>query len=132
MKMLATVVGIIFVLVGVLGFVPGVTENGHLLGVFHVNGAHNIVHILTGIAALIAGSMSLRASQNFFRIFGIVYGLVAVLGFITGGDEALLGLIANNHADNWLHAAIAAGSLLVGFAPHLLEHRRTAAAGTQV
>ena len=36
------------------------------------------------------------------------------LGFVTGGDEALLGIIANNQADNWLHAVIAAGSLLVG------------------
>ena len=129
MKMLATIVGSVFLLVGILGFVPGVTQNGHLLGVFHVNAAHNVVHLLTGIAALIAGATSVRASQNFFRIFGIVYAVVAVLGFVTGGDEALMGMIANNHADNWLHAVIAAGSLLVGFAPALIMHKKTATVG---
>ena len=50
----------------------------------------------------------------FFRIFGIVYGLVATLGLI-GGDRPILGIISNNIADVWLHIAIAAVSLLIGF-----------------
>src|SRR5687768_7161036 len=102
-KTMAIVFGIIFVAVGILGFVPGITTNGHLLGIFHVNTAHNLVHILSGVAALIAGMTSLNAARIYFRVFGVIYGLVAVLGFMAGDDNPVLGLIANNMADNWLH-----------------------------
>jgi len=101
--------------VGLLGFVPGVTEGEHLLGIFHVNAAHNVVHILSGIAALICGSISTHAARMYFRVFGLIYGLVAVLGFVSG-DRPILGIISNNVADTWLHVAIAAVSLLLGFA----------------
>jgi hypothetical protein len=117
----ARVFGFAFVLVGVLGFVPGITRNQMLLGVFHVNALHNIVHLLSGAAALAAAASSVNASRTFFRVFGVVYGLVAVLGFVAG-DRPVLGLMANNVADTWLHVAIAAASLILGFvvkeAPH--------------
>jgi hypothetical protein len=121
-KAIATVFGVVFLLVGILGFIPGITDNGHLLGIFHVNTAHNIVHLLSGSAALIAASMGLRPAQNYFRIFGIVYGLVAALGFFNG-DQPIFGLIANNTADTWLHVAIALVSLILGFATNFFEQR---------
>ena len=123
-RKIATVFGVVFLAVGLLGFVPGITENGHLLGIFHVNPAHNLVHILSGLAALLAARASERAAQNYFRIFGVIYALVAVLGFM-GGDEPVLGLIANNTADNWLHVAIAAVSLALGFAPSTIARKST-------
>ena len=113
-KTLALLFGAVFVLVGVLGFIPAVAPNEHLLGIFHVNAAHNAVHLLTGIVAIICGLASEQAAILFFRIFGIVYGLVAVLGLV-GGDRPILGIISNNMADVWLHIAIAAVSLLIGF-----------------
>jgi hypothetical protein len=130
-KTMAAIFGIVFLLVGILGFVPGITDNGHLLGIFHVNAAHNVVHILSGITALIAAGMGVRAAQNYFRIFGLVYGLVAVLGFM-GGDQPVLGIIANNAADNWLHVAIALVSLCLGFLPNLVGEKRTAVAGPEL
>jgi hypothetical protein len=54
------------------------------------------------------------ASRTFFRIFGIIYAIVAVLGFYNG-DQPLLGLISNNTADTWLHVALAVIMLLLGF-----------------
>ena len=117
LKRIAVAFGITFLVVGLLGFVPGVTKDGHLLGIFHVNPAHNIVHLLTGAVAVACGLASAFASQLFFRIFGVVYGLVAVLGFVQG-DGMLLGLIANNRADAWLHTGIAALSLFLGFGLH--------------
>jgi hypothetical protein len=109
--------GVVFLLVGVFGFVPGLTPNGHFLGIFHVNPAHNIIHLLTGAVALFCGLRSGYAAQLFFRVFGVVYGLVAILGFVMG-DGYLFGLVANNAADAWLHTAIAAVSLILGFSLH--------------
>lgn len=114
LKKAALVFGVVFLLIGVLGFVRGVTTNEMLLGVFRVNAAHNVVHLLSGAVALACGLAGVAASRRYFRIFGVVYGLVAVLGFIQG-DAHLLGLISNNAADTWLHVAIAVVSLALGF-----------------
>ena len=51
------------------------------------------------------------------KIFGVVYGLVAVLGFVVG-NGLLLGLNSNNTADTWLRVVIAIVSLIIGFAPN--------------
>ena len=115
-KTAAVLFGIVFILIGILGFVPGITDNHMLLGIFHVNPAHNVVHLLSGAAALFAGMTSAGASRIYFRVFGVIYGLVAVMGFMVG-DGMLLGLISNNTADTWLHVVIAAVSLLLGFMP---------------
>jgi hypothetical protein len=85
-----------------------------LLGIFHVNAAHNYVHLASGVAALLCGMAGVGAAKNYFRIFGLVYALVAVLGFMNG-DAPLLGMISNNMADTWLHVGIAVVSLFLGF-----------------
>ena len=115
-KSMAVLFGVVFLLIGILGFVPAVTKDHMLLGVFHVNAAHNVVNLLSGAAALFAGKTSVGASRTYFRIFGVIYGLVAVMGFFVG-DGMLLGLISNNTAVTWLHVAIAAVSLILGFMP---------------
>lgn len=109
---LAKVFGVVFLLIGILGFVPGITTDGHLLGIFHVDMLHNIIHILTGIIAfLVMGSAS--KSQMYFKVFGIVYLIVAVAGFVQG--TTVLGLIGVNMADNILHIVIALVALVAGF-----------------
>ena len=114
-KSAAILFGIVFFLIGILGFVPAVTpSNGMLLGIFHVNTAHNIVHLASGIVFLLCGMAGAGLSQTFFRIFGIIYALVAILGFFYG-DDALLGIVANNTADTWLHVGLAAVMLFLGF-----------------
>ena len=115
LKTAALIFGGVFLLVGILGFVPAAAPDGMLLGIFHVNAAHNIVHLLSGAVALACGLAGVGAAQLYFRIFGIIYGLVAVLGFVQG-DTLLLGLISNNRADVWLHVAISIVSLVLGFA----------------
>ena len=114
LKKITMVFGVIFIAVGVLGFIPAVTPNGRLLGVFEVNPLHNLIHLATGIVAVVVGMASEDAMRNFFRIFGIVYALVAALGFFYG-DQPLLGLVANNLADAGLHVVIAAVALYLGF-----------------
>jgi len=114
-KTAALIFGVAFVIAGLLGFVPAASPDGMLLGVLHVNPAHNIVHLLTGALALWMGATSMPASRVFFRVFGVVYGLVALLGFAYG-DSPLLGLIANNLPDAWFHLFVAAAALYLGFA----------------
>lgn len=119
LKAAAILFGIVFLIVGALGFVPAVTTqmNGMpmLLGIFHVNTAHNIVHLASGAVFLLSGLASTGAARAFFRIFGLVYAVVAVLGFLKG-DGLLLGVISNNMPDVWLHVVLAAIMLLLGFA----------------
>ena len=114
-KSAAILFGIVFLLIGILGYVPAATRaNGMLLGNFHVNTAHNIVHLGSGIVFLLCGMAGAGPSQTFFRIFGIIYALVALLGFYYG-DNALLGIVANNTADTWLHVVLAVVMLFLGF-----------------
>lgn len=109
---LARIFGIVFVAVGVLGFIPGITSNGHLLGIFEVDMLHNIIHLLSGIVAFaVAGSA--KNATLYFKIFGVVYAVVAVVGLVQG--DTVLGLISTNMADHVLHVVLAAALLYVGF-----------------
>ena len=108
---LAWIFGVVFVAIGVLGFVPGITSGGMLLGIFMVDGLHNIIHILSGLLAL-AAVWGMYSPRLYFQIFGVVYALVTVLGFVGG---SVLGLFMTNMADNLLHLVIAAVALYAGF-----------------
>ena len=114
LKKIAVIFGVVFVAVGVLGWVPAVNPGGKLLGLFDVNAAHNLVHLVTGIIAILAGMSSDKASKLFFQVFGVIYALVAVLGFYSG-DQPLLGIVSNNSADCVLHVVIAVVALYLGF-----------------
>ena len=120
-KSAAILFGIVFLAVGILGFIPAVAApdaNGMpmLLGIFMVNSTHSIVHIASGIVFLLCGMAGAGASRTFFKIFGLVYALVAILGFMKG-EGMLLGLVSNNPADTWLHVVLAAAMLFLGFGP---------------
>src|SRR5438132_5330621 len=80
-KPAAILFGLVFLVVGVLGYVPAATSNEMLLGIFHVNSVHNIIHLASGVVFLLCGLAGPGPSRTFFRIFGIVYAAVAALGF---------------------------------------------------
>ncbi len=114
-KKTALILGVVLLLVGILGFVPGVTTDGRLLGLFQVNALHNVIHLLTGALGIYVGMMADgKAAKTYFQVFGVVYALVAVLGFVYG-DNAILGVVASNMADTWLHVVIAVVALYLGF-----------------
>ena len=89
----AILFGLVFLVVGILGFVPAATPvtDGMpmLLGIFHVNAAHNVVHLASGIVFLLCGMAGAGASRAFFKIFGIVYAIVAIWGFVAGNGNTL-------------------------------------------
>ncbi|AHE68152.1 DUF4383 domain-containing protein [Legionella oakridgensis] len=111
-RSLAIIFGLVFILVGIAGFVPNLLTDGNLLmGLFMVDPIHNSVHLLSGIIALIAASTTVF-SRLYFQIFGTVYGIVALIGFITGGNLIVMHM---NIADNFLHLIIAVVALFIGF-----------------
>jgi len=107
-KTLAMVFGIVFVLVGLLGFVQN-----PVLGLFEVNAAHNVVHLLIGIILVAVALWAPMQSSLWLKIVGVVYLLVALLGFFT--SSPLLGLVEVNDADNWLHVVLAVVLIAAGF-----------------
>jgi hypothetical protein len=115
-KTAALVLGIIFVLVGLLGFV-----NNPIIGLFAVDTAHNLVHLASGILILIGAYTAIGAGTT-LKVFGVIYAIVAILGFFTS-NGMLLGFIANNTADTWLHVVLAIVILYAGF---MLTDEKTA------
>jgi len=100
------IMGVVLVIVGIAGFFR------HDLMGFHVNTAHNIVHLASGALALWTGFTSEAASKAFSLVFGSVYLLVAILGFLNA--KLVIDLLDLNQADNWLHTGIAALFLVAG------------------
>ena len=116
----ALVFGATLLLVGIIGFAADSTfENGdnlrgdELLGIFLVNGTHNIVHILSGVLGL---ALSRRAdtARAYALGFGAVYLIVTIWGFADGND--VLSIIPINGADNVLHLLISLAGIGAGLA----------------
>ena len=100
--------GIVLTLIGIAGFF-----SGGMLFIFEVDRLHNVVHLLSGVLAIVSALVGTSSARMYLIAFGIIYGLVTVLGFMTGGS--ILGLFMANGADNYLHAGIALACLGVGF-----------------
>ncbi len=117
-KSLATLFGAVFILVGILGFIPGISpvhSDGmhYLLGIFMVGGIHNAIHLLSGVAALAGAAKSEKYARLYFQVFGSVYALVTIVGFLQ--KDTVLGIIHVNAADNFLHLGLAVAILAIGF-----------------
>ena len=76
--------GTVFVILGWLGYVSAMTPGGILLGEYAASGVHAMVHIATGVVAIVAALADDKASKVFFQTFAILYALVAVLGVYYG------------------------------------------------
>lgn len=128
------VVGAVLLLVGIVGFfvnssfATGDAAGGHGddLIIFHVNGWHNVVHVLSGVFLLAMAGAPARARIGAIT-FGVIYGVVTLWGLIDGND--VLGLVAIDGADNVLHIVLTLSALAAGFAPRSqVDVRRDAAA----
>lgn len=112
-RIIAVLFGIGFIFAGVAGFFPSFMPNGLLFGLFEVDLMHNIVHIVSGVIAIMAAT-SHRYSRLYFQVFGIIYAIVAILGFFLKGDLSFM-MMHVNMADNFLHVGIAIVALYIGF-----------------
>ena len=117
---IAALVGVVFLLVGILGFVPGITTHygdlsfaGHssgakLLGIFQVSVLHNIVHLLYGVAGLVLAK-TIEGARTFLVGGGAVYLVLWVIGLLGAANW-----IPSNTADNWLHFGLGVGMIALG------------------
>ncbi|HEX2040087.1 MAG TPA: DUF4383 domain-containing protein [Acidimicrobiales bacterium] len=124
MQRAARAVGAVFLLVGILGFVPGVTENlgdiafaGHeseaeLLGLFQVSILHNIVHLLFGVVGLVA-ARAFDTSKQFLVVGGSIYLVLWLYGMVID-HQSDANFVPVNTADNWLHFGLGVGMVALG------------------
>jgi hypothetical protein len=128
----AQVVGAVFLLVGILGFIPGITSDydqmafashdsqAKLLGIFQVSILHNIVHLLFGVAGL-AMARAASSARTYLVGGGVIYLVLWLYGlFIDKNSSA--NVVPVNSADDWLHFVLGLGMIALGY---LLTRRRT-------
>ena len=101
-KKFATVFGWIFVILGVLGFFGNPLVGGAPGAWFMADTAHSLVHLISGIIFLWVAYGAAEKSAGLLKVFGVIYLLVAIIGFFSS-TGSVLGLLAVNGADNWLH-----------------------------
>ncbi len=113
---LAFVFGVVFLLVGILGFIPGITEDapgsfagedsdGSLLGIFQVSVLHNLAHLAFGVGILAA-----RTHAN--ALMYLLVGGIAYLGLFLLGILGAMDWLPADDSDDWLHLVL--GAALVG------------------
>lgn len=120
----ALIVGIVFLIVGIAGFIPGITHpmeemdaagadsQAMLFGVFQVSILHNIVHLLFGLAGVAVAARA-RASRQYLIWGGVVYLLLFIFGlFAVNAPDA--NFVPVNSADNWLHLVLGIGMIALG------------------
>jgi Domain of unknown function (DUF4383) len=126
LRQAARLVGIVFLIVGIAGFIPGITEDapgsfagedseGSLLGVFQTSVLHNLVHLLFGVAGLVL-SRTADQARTFLVGGGIVYLLLFGLGI-----AGVMDWLPADDTDDWLHLGLGVGMLALGL---LLGRRR--------
>ena len=121
---IALAVGVVFVLVGIAGFIPGITTGydmlsfaGHgsmakLLGVFQVSVLHNIVHLLYGVAGIALAATAVTA-RLYLIGGGIIYLILWIYGLVID-QGTTVNFVPFNTPDNWLHFGLGVGMIALG------------------
>ncbi|MFD9445343.1 DUF4383 domain-containing protein [Streptomyces sp. NPDC060006] len=134
----AFLVGAVFLLVGILGFVPGITTDygtmefashdsgAKLLGIFQVSVLHNLVHLAFGVAGLVL-ARSASGANTYLLAGGAVYLVLWLYGLIIDHHSAA-NFVPLNTADDWLHFVLGVGMIALAV---LLTRRNTGAGGVR-
>ncbi|ADD41415.1 DUF4383 domain-containing protein [Stackebrandtia nassauensis] len=121
----AAIVGAVFLLAGIAGFVPGLTTEYHnletagheshalLLGLFQVSILHNVVHLLFGVVGLAVATTNVGSSYWFLVAGGAIYVVLWVYGMLLDPDSTA-NFVPLNAADNWLHLLLGVGMVGLG------------------
>ena len=132
-ELAALAVGATFLLVGILGFIPGITTNfgdmtfashdseAKLLGIFEVSVLHNIVHLLFGVAGL-AMARTYQGAVSYLVGGGVVYLVLWLYGLLIDHHSSA-NFVPVNSADNWLHLALGLSMVGLGYAARAADTR---------
>ena len=129
-EIVALVFGVVFLVVGILGFIPGITTDydtltwmGHdsdakLLGLFEVSVLHNVVHLAFGVAGILM-ARRIDLARLYLIGGGVIYFAVWIYGVAIDRDDPA-NFLPVNDADNWLHLGLAVAMIVIGgFLPPL-------------
>jgi hypothetical protein len=122
-KTAALVIGIIFIAVGLLGFIDNPIVGDSQDVIFHADTVHNMVHIISGVLFVFVAMAAPAFTGSFLILFGIVYLAIGLIGFANFGGQGMgkvLGFLHVNGADNYLHIGLGILILLLG----LITRRR--------
>lgn len=118
-KSAALLIGIIFIAVGLIGFIDNPIVYNSEKAIFHADTAHNYVHIVSGVLFVFVALASPAFAKTFMVLFGAVYLGLGIWGALTVGSESmttLLGFLHVNTNDNYLHIGLGVVILLLGLA----------------
>ena len=121
-KTASVIIGIIFIAVGLLGFIANPIVGESHDAIFHADSVHNMVHIISGILFLVFAFAAPAHAGLFLKVFGLIYLVLGILGLATIGDSGmikLLGFLPVNGADNYLHIGLGLVILLAGLLPQI-------------
>lgn len=106
---LALVIGVVYTLVGLIGFAVTGFDSGFaspdgelLLGVFEINPLHNVVHLVIGVVGIVLAT-GLRRATTYGWLLLVGYGLAFLYGLAVAGSDEAANFLALNWGDNWLH-----------------------------
>ena len=112
-KNIAMVLGVVFIVIGILGFVGGLSVVGEG-GFFPTDTVHDVIHLVSGLILVFVAMKSMGSLSMTLKVLGIIYLLVTILGFVVG-EGMVLGLFNTNMSDNILHLVLAVLLLWGGF-----------------
>ena len=121
LKNLAFVFGGIFIIMGILGFIPAAAPNNMFLGIFPVDAPFSAVSIIEDSISLLAGAIAVwcgmkgpSAARRYFQVLGSIFLVFTILGFIYG-DQPVLGFMPNSKEDLWFNVVFALLFMWIGF-----------------
>lgn len=109
--------GIVFILIGILGFIPNPIIFDSHDALFHADTVHSCVHIVSGVLFLLIGYAKPDFAPTFLKIFGAIYFLIGVIGIVNFGTEGMgqvLGFLHVNGPDNILHIVLGVAIFIGG------------------
>jgi hypothetical protein len=116
-KTSAIVIGLIFIAVGLLGFVSNPIIADSHEAIFHADSTHSIVHIVSGALFLLFAFGIPRYVRSFLILFGLIYLVIGIMGMTKIADAEMtqvFGFLHVNSADNYLHICLGAVIFLAG------------------
>jgi len=111
LRSVTLLLGIVFLVLGIGAYVPLLAKDGMVFGFFAVDTMHNIIHLVVGAIGVYACTREDYA-KLFYRVFGVIFAVIAILGFWKGAD---LYMIHPNSADNFFHLIVGIVGLYYGY-----------------